>query len=523
MTTLFVRFTLYGLLFAALIGLNPQTARAAGTWYVATTGSDANACAAVGDECLSVNGTLAKAGFVAGDTIKVASGYYFGSGNEVILITKNVTISGGWNSYFDSQTGVAVFRGEDARRGLTMDSKTVTLDHVAFQNGLALGDGGGGIFNYNGKLTILDSWIGDNAARSDTSTGYGGGILSAGSEAELTLNDSTIQGSLGESDGGGLFLGGKVRINRSMIVGNAAGTSSTTSGAGGGGISFHGGGDFLINESSVADNFVYDGFFGAGILAVSGTVVINNSTIANNRGGDGIYNDGLTLKLHSVTISGNDGVGLSNQHGTVEIANTLIAQNDGGDCYNGNTLTSLGYNLVQTPGSCVLTGNDLTNVYPFLGYFNPNGGPTYTTELYNRSPAIDAGNPAGCADADGNPLTTDQRGAARIGTCDIGAFEFDPAECSPYGPDLYFPFPNSTVHKRKLLFDWYDQRCVTSFTLEVRKNSKKGAVVVKKENLLLSEVKVKLPIGASKYAYQVTMCYETVCKKSDWYKFTYQP
>lgn len=41
------------------------------------------------------------------------------------------------------------------------------------------------------------------------------------------------------------------------------------------------------------------------------------------------------------------------------------------------------------------------------------------------SPAIDAGNPAGCEDEAGEALTTDQRGEPRPqGTrCDIGAFE----------------------------------------------------------------------------------------------------
>ena len=60
-----------------------------------------------------------------------------------------------------------------------------------------------------------------------------------------------------------------------------------------------------------------------------------------------------------------------------------------------------------------------------------NGGPTLTHALLPRSPAIDAGDNALAVDADGNPLTTDQRGDGfdRIfaGTVDIGAFEFAPS------------------------------------------------------------------------------------------------
>jgi hypothetical protein len=48
--------------------------------------------------------------------------------------------------------------------------------------------------------------------------------------------------------------------------------------------------------------------------------------------------------------------------------------------------------------------------------------------LPSGSPAIDAGNPTGCKDANGHLLTTDQRGYPRpdkedTGACDIGAFE----------------------------------------------------------------------------------------------------
>jgi hypothetical protein len=48
--------------------------------------------------------------------------------------------------------------------------------------------------------------------------------------------------------------------------------------------------------------------------------------------------------------------------------------------------------------------------------------------LLPGSPAIDAGNPAGCTDGSGHLLTTDQRGMPRpdredaVG-CDVGAYE----------------------------------------------------------------------------------------------------
>lgn len=52
-----------------------------------------------------------------------------------------------------------------------------------------------------------------------------------------------------------------------------------------------------------------------------------------------------------------------------------------------------------------------------LSALTDNGGATGTQALQSGSPAINAGNAVTCAAAD-------QRDAARVGTCDIGAFEF---------------------------------------------------------------------------------------------------
>jgi hypothetical protein len=67
------------------------------------------------------------------------------------------------------------------------------------------------------------------------------------------------------------------------------------------------------------------------------------------------------------------------------------------------------------------------DIDPFLGTLQDNGGPTFTHPLLSFSPAIDAGNPAGCTDQNNNLLTTDQRGVSRPQgvACDIGAFELE--------------------------------------------------------------------------------------------------
>jgi hypothetical protein len=163
------------------------------------------------------------------------------------------------------------------------------------------------------------------------------------------------------------------------------------------------------------------------IVEVANTTIVENLTL--RRGG----------VAGSGSPSGTDGLdgegGGIYADGIFSFTHTIIANNNssfkGPDC-NG-TLGSLNYNLVERTNSCTITGNTGRNLYtvdPDLAPLGDNGGPTETHLPLPESPVLDHGSTA-CLDAEGDPLTSDQRGFIRpvdidgngSAHCDIGAVE----------------------------------------------------------------------------------------------------
>ncbi|MBN1976210.1 MAG: DUF11 domain-containing protein [Anaerolineae bacterium] len=290
-----------------------------------------------------------------------------------------------------------------------------------------MGQGGGGIFNdTSGVMTIDSSTIAYNVAEATpTCSAQGGGIRSAGT---LTITDSTIDANearstvgVTTSTGGGICLAaGVATLTGTTISGNSADSGAFNANTHGGGVTAVGGSTLTLTNSTVSGNLAADD-------------------------GGGIYVNGATIYLVNVTISDNaapfagssggwgEGGGIDN-YGTVHFKNTIIAGNTANvaayaDCRNlGGPLVSQGYNLVQTTGCTIsgdLTGN-ITGQDPLLGPLADNGGDTETHALLPGSPAIDAGTCAGAPAAD-------QRGAARpLGAgCDIGAYEAQACYATP--------------------------------------------------------------------------------------------
>jgi hypothetical protein len=139
------------------------------------------------------------------------------------------------------------------------------------------------------------------------------------------------------------------------------------------------------------------------------------------------------MTLVNTTVFGNTapagGAGLWNE-ASLTTRNTIVA----GDCVWALPIVSLGGNIESEGNTCGFSQpTDQVSVPTALlnlGPLQDNGGPTMTHALGAGSVAIDWIPEADCLDADGAPLTTDQRGLPRpvaiLGPepmCDVGAFE----------------------------------------------------------------------------------------------------
>lgn len=255
--------------------------------------------------------------------------------------------------------------------------------------------------------------------------GKGGGIaVRAGVTA--TLSDVKILDNIGLEAPGALSNDGSLSLDDVTFNRNCADeahwairndgtltmTQSTTIG---GDNLFCGGGEdgmLLLGNSTLVNSTINS------VLAVPGVASLRNVTVKS-----ALNNAGLP--------------GFDYGTGTIGSFNSILQGCSG-------TLNSLGYNLIQS-NSCTIQGNlagNLLNIDPKLGALQSNGGLTSTRALLAGSPAIDAGNPAGCAGLNGQNLTTDQRGLPRptdgngdaIIRCDIGAFEVGPVGIGSVSP-----------------------------------------------------------------------------------------
>jgi CSLREA domain-containing protein len=259
----------------------------------------------------------------------------------------------------------------------------------------------------------------------NVNTGFGGGILNKG--GILTLNDVSLRNNSATGNGGGIFNDtGTLTITNASIGNNNSNS--------GGGISNSG--TLTLTKVTVNSNTAV---LGGGGIGNSLTMTMTNCTVSGNStagpfGGGGIFNNSLSTAniTYSTIVSNvaNFGDGIRNNDGTVNARSTIIADNtdnSGSPSDFFGTLTSQGFNLVESVTGTTITGNTNGNILgqdPNLGPLADNGGLTLTHLLLAGSPGIDRGDSSSFPATDQREISRPRDGDAN-GTSipDIGAVE----------------------------------------------------------------------------------------------------
>ena len=311
---------------------------------------------------------------------------------------------------------------------------------------------------------------------------------------ELAINAATATGKLSVTNAGGIaklivsggsasrvfFVqsGADLTLD-SLTLANSSGTGTTnTAYNGSGGAITSVGGTLTLIKSTVSHNTVT--ISGGGIYINGGTVTLTESTISGNTAsngttgsGGGIFSRLATLNINNSTFTNNtattNGGGiyaLSNAATNTAIRNTIIAANTANgqpDIYKGasSVFTSNGNNLIgDTSNGSAITyrGSDIRSVPPLLAPLGYYGGSTPTHQLLPNSPALDAGTTTGSP-------TTDQRGQARNGNVDIGAFELQSGETFTSKAKFDFDFDGKSDLSvfRQSNTVWYRQNSTAGF------------------------------------------------------------
>ena len=182
----------------------------------------ASFCTAIANDC-SLRGAIQAAnGNPADDIILLPPGVYtltIPGDDENLALTGDLDIN---SSLALTSAGAVTINGNSLVTGdrvfhVTGDY-TVTFSNVTIRGGNGTG---GGLYNYFGRLTLINTTLVSN-----TSIGGGGGIYNSGS---LTITNSTLSGNTATTGGGLYAYAAAVTLNNVTVVSN-----TVTSGDGGG-------------------------------------------------------------------------------------------------------------------------------------------------------------------------------------------------------------------------------------------------------------------------------------------------
>jgi predicted outer membrane repeat protein len=508
-----------------------------------------------GTKTITANTTI-DGGFLI--TLSGGYGYRLFSVNSGVTLTlKNITLINGYNP--NSAGGAAV-----------SNAGHLILDHVTISNMVDSAFNGGGI-GTTGAVEITNSWFHDNKATNGGAiyangasavvtisntmfqnnkatgitadvNGFGGAIYGANG-AQITISASDIYSNTAAS-GGGIYMANlastlnisdtQIRHNAATVKGAGMLNDATThlsfmtlhdnTGIGnalGGGIYNYG--NLTLTNVTLYKNIAR---YGGGMSNAFATANVTNTTFSGNTAtayGGGLDNISSTLNLTNVTFSGNSagsgGGGIFNENFAsthLNLKNVLLAKSaSGGNCFFQKVPDTSDHNLSSDASCNFGAGRD--SVKMKLGPLETNGGSTLTHRLKPGSAAIDNG-------VSVVSLPTDQRGVTRPqGTSfDVGAVEFVPCAGAPTKPVLLAPKQGEELSTQTVILDWAGPDCAKTFNVELRQDSKSGAVLFSKSKIQVTQAAPPKLAKFHKYFWRVTACNKAGCVTSGWGKFKVQ-
>ena len=355
-------------------------------------------------DTVTINGNDAGSDITVQVTIPGTSAFnvfHIDASGETVNIN-NMTIKGG-------DVSDSTYNGG----GIYIEGGTLSLDYVIVSGAKAY-YGGGIDVGPSCTLTLTDSTLSGNSA-----TQYGGGI-GAHSSATVTLTNSTLSNNSADNNAGGIYANSStVTLTNSTLSGNSSNNI-------GGGIFTQSSSNITLINSTLSGNRANNG---GGIYASSSSsVTLTDSIVAynylvNNSG----YND---IAFYSSTIYGN--------------------HNISGYDLSGSGSGNIAYTYTSGRGDTLFDQyEEIVADTIYKSTLADNGGATQTVALAEDSIAIGSGVRTGTYDDSGTTkyafhngtnwvkvedgstvitgvteITTDQRGIARNGVPDIGAYEY---------------------------------------------------------------------------------------------------
>jgi len=395
--------------------------------------------AATDADCSTLNTATANAGGTNASDIQTLLTAHtpiiclVGTFNVATTLTADYTAHGAQLT-IHGLSGAVLDGGGTTQMLYDVNGDTATIENITFANGFVSAAGGAGSAISGGSVEIHNSDFHDNHAGllggavygktikiydstfEQNTAALGGAVLAYGSvtATRSTFHDNTAVGQP-NSQGGAIISGATATVDSSTFDGNQAALAAGAVGA----TNLYVTNSTFKGNSTSGNGDSTSGAGGGGALLVVGNGTILQSTFWDNSssstsGGQAIHAAAAGKTDSELDIRGN-----------IFSEDASTAPQVGAD--GGATLLDLGGNLFTTTAASEtsLPSPDPSSKFgvTVLSLFGPtpgladNGGPTKTVALSSTSVAIDAV-PAGSPS-----VTVDQRGVARTGLSDAGAYE----------------------------------------------------------------------------------------------------